>query len=216
MRSEPGPAPGSPADPLNELIRRTEGPQLGRRLFHAGAGLLLAGVLHWHVAEADRLLAAAVLGVLAVLLLLADLARLRIPLLNRAFFVIFRPLASPREAANLASSTWYAVGCALTVALFPLAMAVPAILVLALADPVASYLGRRWGRRPLGKGSVEGSALFLLVAVVLLLAFVPPMSAVVAALVGTWVERTPWSVDDNLSVPLAIGGVLWLMARGFG
>ena len=193
-------------------MERTRGLQPGRRLFHASLGLLLAGTLHFHVVEGDRHLAALVLGGLAGLLFVVDVVRLRVSALNRAFFLVLRVFASPREAEGIASSTWYVAGCALTVALFPLDLSVPAILVLALADPVASHFGRRWGRRPLGKGTVEGSALFLLVSLAVLLALVPPIPAVVAALVVTWVERTPWRLDDNLTVPLATGTVLWVLS----
>jgi dolichol kinase len=189
------------------LVARTEGLQPGRRLFHAAWGILFAVALTlW---EPDRAVAAGVLGGISLLLLVGDLIRLRVPALNRFFFSAFRSFASPREADGVASSTWYMVGCALTVALFPREIAVAAILVLALADPVASYFGRRWGTRRWGTGSVEGSALFLLVALVVLLVLMPPVPAVSAALVVTWVERTRWRLDDNLSVPLATGAVLW-------
>jgi dolichol kinase len=201
----------SGGEPLEALVGRTRGLQPGRRLLHALFGLVFAGILYFHVSEGERLLAALALGALTGLAFLADLLRLRVPLFNRAFFVAFRVFASPREAEGVASSTWYVAGCALTVALFPLELAVPAILVLALADPVASYFGRRWGRRRFGKGSVVGSALFLFVSLAVLLALVPPMPAVLASLVVTWVERTPWRLDDNLTVPLTTGAVLWVL-----
>lgn len=101
------------------------------------------------------------------------------------------------------------VGCGLSVGLFPRDIAVAAIPVLARADPAASHFRRRWGTRPWGGGSVEESTPFLLVALVVPLRFTPPVPAVAAALVVTWAERTRRSLDDNLSVPLATGAVLW-------
>jgi dolichol kinase len=202
------------AEDLEALVARTEGLQPGRRLFHAAWGVTFAMALHlW---EPERWIAAGVLGALSLILLIGDLIRLRVPALNRLFFRAFRSFASPREAAKPASSTWYVVGCALSVALFPRDIAVAAILVLALADPAASYFGRRWGTRAWGTGSVEGSALFFLVALVVLLLFMPPIPAVAAALVVMWVERTRWPVDDNLSIPLATGAVLWALLAVLG
>jgi dolichol kinase len=151
----------------------------------------------------------AALGSLTLLLFLSDLARFSIPGLNRLFFRLFRPFASPREARGVASSTWYIAGCFLAVAVFPREVAVASILVLALADSVASYVGRRWGRRPFGTGSVEGSTVFFLVAFLILVPVAGWGVAAVVAGLTALVERTPWPLDDNLTVPLTAGLLLW-------
>ena len=103
-------------------------------------------------------------------------------------------------------------GILTAVVLFPLEAAVPAIWVLALADPVASCVGRRWGRRPLGAGTLEGSAAFVLVAGAILTVAVPLPAALLGAIVGGLVEIAPWRVDDNLTIPPAVAGVLWIAA----
>jgi len=206
---EPAPVSGSKNHPgsLTDLVARTAGLQPGRRIFHAVCGTLIA--LSLHLLPIERPPALGILGGLGLLLLAGDLIRLRVPVLNRIFFTVFRSLASPREAEKVASSTWFMAGCFAAVALFPREIAVASILVLALADAAASYFGRLWGRRPWGSGSVEGSAIFFLVALATLLLMVPPLPAVAAAMVATWAERIPWKVDDNLSVPLVTGAVLW-------
>ena len=209
----PGPAPSSltPANPgdaeLEALVARTAGRQPWRRAFHAVNGLTLVGILvflnppwSWTVAA---------LGGLTLLLFLSDLARFSVPGLNRLFFRLFRPFASPREARGVASSTWYITGCFLAVAVFPREVAVASILVLALADSVASYVGRRWGRRPFGTGSVEGSLVFFVVAFLILAPSAGWGVATVVAGLTALVERTPWPLDDNLTVPLTTGLLLW-------
>lgn len=160
------------------------------------------------------------LGAAFVLLLALDVARLRVPALNAVAFRWLRPLISPREATGVASSTWYVLAAFLTYGLFPVSVAVPSLLVLALADPAASLVGRTWGRRKVGKGSVEGGVAFFAVAlVVLLLSAAPgPISwagaLAVAALVSA-VEITPLGLDDNLTVPLATAaGLRLLLALG--
>jgi len=83
--------------------------------------------------------------------------------------------------------------------------------VLALADPSASVIGRLVGRRPLGKGTVEGVLVFYAVAsAVLWAAFGDPMALLVAAAVAA-VEVLPIPLDDNLTVPLATAGLLVLV-----
>jgi dolichol kinase len=204
------PAGGARVAPeLQPLVERTRGLQPWRRAFHAATGVavaLLPGAL-----ALGRRQVVLILGALLVVVLAADMARLRSTRLNVLFFHLFPSLASPREAAGLASSTWYLVGAFLTYALFPMRVAVPGILVLALADPAAGTIGRIWGRRRLGSGTWVGSAAFLAAAFLVLAVFLGPAAALVAALMVTMVEAVPWKLDDNLTVPVAAALAAWLV-----
>ncbi|MEX2465993.1 MAG: hypothetical protein WD995_03740, partial [Gemmatimonadota bacterium] len=124
---------------------------------------------------------------------------------------LFSRLASPREAVGVASSTWYMLGITLAAAIAPGPVGISAVLVMALADPAASYYGRRWGQRPFLGGSVEGSAIFLLVALAVLLPRHPVPAAVAVAVLATLLERRSWPLDDNLSVPVGCALVLRLV-----
>lgn len=194
---------------LDQLVESTRGLQPFRRLFHAAVGIALAALL-WLVQPARTHLLAA-LGLLAVVLLAIDLVRLRVPGFNLFFFRTVRSLASPREARGIASSTWYVVGILVAAILYPLEAVVPAILVLAFADPAASYIGRRWGRHPVGTGTIEGVGVFVIVAGAVLLFAAPPATALAAAVAGGLIEITPWKLDDNLTIPLAVATVLWAL-----
>lgn len=208
---EPGPADREPlpedgdapsSDPLDEAVARTEGLQPGRRLFHAANGLLFAGFFALLAGRPD--IVRWVVGTLVAVLLVSDVLRLSIPRLNLLFFRLLRPLVSPRERSRIASSTWYVVGICLLVLLFPQHTWIPSVLVLALADPAASYAGRRWGRRRLAGGTLLGSTVFFVVCTAVLAGFCPlPVAAAVAVGV-TAIEALPrMVVDDNVTVPLA-------------
>lgn len=204
---DPGVVPTHDLDP--ELVERTRGAQPLRRLFHAANGVLI--VLALEVLRIPTPVAVSLLGAALVGLVVLDGVRLRHPRANELFFRAFSGLASPREASGMASSTWYALGVLLALALFPRPAAVSGILVLALADPAASWIGRRWGHRPFLGASVEGTAVFLLTALGVL-AFRHPMGmAASAALVGTLAERLSWPLDDNLAIPVAVAGTLAAM-----
>ena len=197
---------GGGPDELQELIGRTRGPQPWRKLFHAVNGITIAAGLT--ILPLSRGEAVAVLGGILTLLVALDLLRLRHEGANRLFFRAFSSLASPREEKGLASSTWYALGALLTVALFPPAHAVSGVLVLALADPAASYFGQRWGSRPLLGGTLLGSAAFFLVAMAVLAARHPlPVALVVSGAVAL-AERLSWPMDDNLTIPIVGAAVL--------
>jgi dolichol kinase len=194
---------------LKRLVARTQGLQPWRRVFHAVNGILIAGVLlfldpPWTVAVG--VLAGLTLGAVAV-----DLLRFSAPGLNRLFFRLFRAFASPREAKGVASSTWFLVGCTVAVASFPREIAAAAILVLALADPAASWIGRTRGKRRIGTGTVLGTGAFVAVATAVLLPFTGLAVAILVAVGTAGAEILPWPFDDNLVVPLVAGALAWTL-----
>lgn len=191
---------------LDALVAGTRGIQPWRRAFHAVSGLLLAyaPALSGLTPETTALLLAGGF----VVLLAFDLARLRSPALNRLFFRSLSRLASPAERHRIASSTWYVLGACLVWAFFPLPVAQASLVILGLADPAASVVGRLFGRIHVGKGTVEGSLAFVTVGFLCLWPLVGPGPAALAALIAGLAEVLPLGIDDNLLVPLIAGSVL--------
>ena len=91
----------------------------------------------------------------------------------------------------------------------PRAEAVSGVLVLGLADPIASVIGQLYGRRPFLGGTLEGTSVFVLVALSILLVRHPWQAAVPAAIIAALAERRSWPLDDNFTVPLVTGLVLY-------
>ena len=190
-------------------VRNTEGVQPWRRLFHIGAGVGIAAFVL--VIGPDSRIPVATLGGALAAALALDWIRLRSRAANTVFFRWFSALASPREARGVASSTWFLLGALAVLVIAPGGWFAPAMLVLALADPAASVVGRLWGRHRLGKGSWEGTGAFYLVAVVVLTPFAGLPAALIAAAVVATIEVQPTGIDDNLTVPLATALALWLV-----
>ncbi len=208
--------PSGEREELEQLVLETQGPQPWRRLFHASSGVGIWSWLHWF--EPATVVAAGCVGAALGGALALDIARLRSPTWNVAFFRILRPLASPRERQGIASSTWYLAGVLLALVLFPRPLAEAGILVLALADPTASWFGCRYGRTRMGGGTRLGSALFLAVTLAVLWP-VAGWRALPAALVLTAAEAGVRRVDDNLLIPPLTAGLLGLpgaFACGWG
>ena len=187
---------------------RTDGVQLWRRLVHAGVCLAIAEFVHFVGPDSAVPVTALLLGLVAALTV--DGVRLRSAAANAAFFRWFSALASPREARAVASSTWLLLGALAVLLIAPHRWFVPAMLVLGLADPAASVVGRLWGRNRLGKGTWEGTAAFYLVAAAVLAPLFGLQAALVAAAVVAAIEVLPTGVDDNLTIPLATALALWL------
>ncbi len=195
---------------LDDLVARTAGPQPWRKAFHACNAAAVAALLA--ILAPTRGTAVVALGAMVLAAFAVDALRLTTPAANALFFRVFGKFASPREAKGIASSTWYAAGIFLVVALFPRDVAITAVLVLGLCDPAAAVLGRRFGRRPFLGGTLEGTvAFFAVCAVIIVLRHTWP-AALVASAAAALAERRSWPLDDNLTVPVVCASVIQAIA----
>ena len=194
---------------LATLVERTRGPQPWRRLFHAAVGITVVLVLRFLVPSNTVALIA--MGSALLMVLLFEWVRLTKPQLNLLFFRVLSPLVSAGEERKVVSSVWYLLGVFTVVGLFPREIALPSVLVMALADPAASYVGRRWGNTPLGTGTVTGSVTFVVTGTLVLLPYVEIAPALATAVVTAAVEALPWRLNDNLTIPVSAGLTLWIM-----
>jgi uncharacterized protein (TIGR00297 family) len=147
-----------------------------------------------------------------------------LPRLARA---LYRP---GDRAVGLHGIVYYPLSVLILLLLFPRRLDIVAAAwgILAAGDGVATLAGRaidgtRWPWNP--DKTVAGSAAFVLAATIAGAALalwcrdvtsVPMMFAVIAvpiaAVTAALVETIPVKLDDNLSVALSAGGVLWLVA----
>jgi phosphoserine phosphatase/dolichol kinase len=109
----------------------------------------------------------------------------------------------------------YSLGILLSLSLFPSPIGYACVSVLTLGDGFATVSGKLIGRTtiPFNKPKkLEGTLVGLLFAGLGASLFVGPFAAVLAATVGMLVECSPLPVNDNLSIPLAVGILLMTMA----
>lgn len=166
------------------------------------AVLLLVPLGSWTVLRAVLLFGAAV----AVGLEVARLRSFRV----RDWLARVAPVFRPEEADRPSGAMWLAVGYGIAVLLPPPAPAM-GILVGAIADPVASWIGSA-GRNTPGK-TLRGSGAHFAVALgLLVLAGLPWGRAAIAAAVGTVLERCSGSVNDNVVVAPGVAAAVTLLA----
>lgn len=135
--------------------------------------------------------------------------------MNGLLMRLLGPFAHPHEATKVNSSTWYATALmVLAWTCSPMVISV-AIAVLAVGDPVAAIIGRRFGRTRITNGrSLEGSLAFVgagaLAAVGVLVGLhgvtgpgALASLALVGSVAGAVAELVSRTVDDNFSIPLA-------------
>ncbi len=167
-----------------------------------------------------RGVALAVLLPVALIVLIVDVARYyHRPTelwFNRTFGWLLRSHESNRNRKRLNGATYVLLAATLAVFIFPRIIAITSFIILIISDVTAALIGKRFGKHPLFHKSWEGTLAFFLSAVVVIAAL-PKVEyrgeeylvGILAAAVGTIVESLPIDVDDNLSIPLTVGFVLW-------
>ncbi|HXY68395.1 MAG TPA: hypothetical protein VEH62_03035 [Gemmatimonadales bacterium] len=177
--------------------------ELTRRALHAAAGVLgpLAAALGPSVATPA-------FGALVAAAAAAELGRRRRPAFRAALERLAGGAFRPRETSAVSGASLLAAGFALSWWLFPVPAAERAILVAALADPMAAAVGSRLGSGG-GKSLAGSAACAVTAALVLLLTGVPAAPTAAAALVAALAERAPWPGADNVAIPLGVGATLW-------
>jgi len=152
------------------------------------------------------------------------------------FDALFGAITHPHERRRINSATWYCSAVFATTLLFDPRAVTLSVLCLAVGDPAAGFVGRRWGRvRLVGRRTLEGTLAFTLsatLAALALLLLAPPGAGPTAlpagALGALWVAGAAggaaalaellsgrW-LDDNLTVPLAAAAAATLAWGGAG
>jgi dolichol kinase len=180
-----------------------------RRLAHAASGLLGPLALELPGRHSGDLL----FGGLASLALVVEVARRTVPALQRSLGTLVGGLFRPGEEGGITGPAALAWGYAAAWLVCTPRVATAAILVAALADPVAALVGRRLGggRRKSWQGSLACAATAW---AVLAAGGRGGLAAVAGALAAAVAERAPWPGADNLLVPIAVGATLTLAGNG--
>ena len=128
---------------------------------------------------------------------------------NRTYLRLFGPLLRPEEKqyGRLPGAFYFSVGTALTIALFPIQIARYAVECLALADPMAAWVGQSFGsphihRSATVAGCMGCFATAYAIGWYYLADSVSLHHITVGALVCCFVEALPLG-NDNLLIPLA-------------
>ncbi|WP_437668769.1 diacylglycerol/polyprenol kinase family protein [Sorangium sp. So ce131] len=187
-----------------------------RSLWHVGSGLAVLGLVQL---LPERAWLVAVSGAFAATAWSLEVARRMSERANERLMRFFRLIAHPHERYRVNSATWYMTAL-LLLALFATRQTQSVgVVVLAVADPAAALIGRRFGRTRLLEGrSLEGTLAFVaagaLSAFVVLSALGPaPLAArlflaAVAGLAGAATELFSSRLDDNFTIPLAVAAAV--------
>jgi dolichol kinase len=153
---------------------------------------------------------------------LSDIGRLFVPAVGRIYNTYLGFLLRSHEqndrGRRLNGATYVLLAATLLVLFFPKVIAITAIAVLIISDTSAALIGRRFGKHRFMNKSLEGASAFFFSGL-LVVAFAPKVEyapaeyliGAAAALFGAVVEASAIGLDDNLSIPLTVGGIMWIL-----
>jgi glycerol-3-phosphate acyltransferase PlsY len=121
-------------------------------------------------------------------------------------------LRSHEKQGKILGSTYFVTSSLLSIVFFPQEIAVASITFLVLGDLFAAIIGKKWGRIKIFSGkSFEGSlACFIICFFVSILVIrIKPVVGLFGAIAATIFELVPIGIDDNLTMPLTSGFVMW-------
>ena len=121
-------------------------------------------------------------------------------------------MSRPQETGCfIVRPVYLAVGVILALLLFPTKIAYASIGIVAVGDPVAAYVGEKFGRRHIRPSkTLEGSIAGLVLSFLLASIIVDPVAAFAGA-AGAMLMELLDIPDDNLTMPIAAGALILLV-----
>jgi len=182
--------------------------EVRRKLIHLCSLSLPAVIWYFPKITAVWILGAGFFGSLVV-----DFLRHYIPK-DAGWWCHLAGLFRPREKGRLSGSSYILLSALLGTVFFQREVATLSLVYVVVGDVAAALMGRRFGRHRLFDKSWEGSIAFFLAC----FAFFPVVPGLtflakfLAAILATILEVLPLKLDDNLTVPLGVGGFLALIS----
>ncbi|MBS1969931.1 MAG: hypothetical protein JSU04_06465 [Bdellovibrionales bacterium] len=211
-------------DNLNQLeLKKRSDIHWARKIWHmAGVfGMFAVYVL------APEMVSYSILAIATLLFLPIDFLRHRYPALNDWMVHAFKPIMRTHEIHRIAGTTYLLSGVCVIVALFPRPVVALTLLFLAFADPIASFVGIKYGKdKVFGHKSIQGFMAAFGVCALLTAIFLSYFNIMIdrvivvsllAGLIGALAELIPiGKMDDNFTLPVLSGFGLYILFYLFG
>ncbi len=190
-----------------------------RKVWHMVMGLTIVAL---YLSGYSRSAAVVTLGSILGLDLLVEMARLKIPAFNEKIMRFWSPIMRNCEVNRMSGIPYYLAASVLAIGIFPKPIAVLSIAYLACGDPIASTFGILYGDKSIrfrNGRSLIGTAAGVLACAIVTFIFLSSLHlsdatvitlSVIGGLAGGMAEMLPLDIDDNFSIPMVSGFVLWL------
>ena len=152
------------------------------------------------------------LVVLSIFAVLIELSRFKIDSINNIFKKFFNFMLRKNELkGSITGATWLIIGNLITIYLYPIYIAVPALIFLSIGDSFAALFGKRFPKLKVGDKSIIGTfaGIFSSLSIALLInQALPTHVLVIGAVAAMLVELMPLPLNDNLTIPILSGFIM--------
>ena len=156
-----------------------------------------------------------IVGALTLMSIVIEISRNKNNIIKKIFKRHFNFMLRKDEIkGSFTGATWLLIGNFLTIFIFPIFVAVPALLYLSIGDATAALVGKNFRRFTIGKKSLVGSFFgFLcgLIFVSLVNKVLPFHILMFGSIVAMITEILPIRFDDNLTIPLLSGSAIMIL-----
>jgi dolichol kinase len=195
---------------LKEFDRLSFKAELKRKIIHISCAIL--PLLYYNALTREQILVFC--SIICIFFLIAEFLRFRHQLSGRLFERIFFPLLREDEKSkHITGATYLFISATVTFFIFRKEIAVPAVLILTIADSFAAIVGKMTESVRFFDKSLAGSLTFFVISVAILLFFLPELGwlSLAVALVVTIIEALPVPVNDNILITLSTGIILYIV-----
>lgn len=196
--------------------------EIYRKMIHICS--LSIPIIYYFIPKSVGLL---ILSGVLLISLIVDIGRFASPVFGKLIYrflgSIFREHELDSSKKQLSGATWLLAAAIFCIIIFPKGIAMISLFFLIIGDTVAALIGRKWGKTPFLKKSLEGTGAFFISTIIIAL-FTPKFTdnfleiglIVFAGFVAAIAENyaSGW-LDDNIAIPLSSGTVLWLLYLWF-
>jgi dolichol kinase len=178
--------------------------EIYRKLIHCSSFLLPAGYLHIVKDQNQMIL---LLSLLFLFSILVELLRNKIDLLQLLFNSNLRKILREKEVqGQFTGASWLLFGSLITVFIFPIEIAVPALIYLTIGDSFAAIIGKFYPVGKVGSKSISGTFSGIVSSSIIALQMneVIPMQIIIfGSIIAMVVELIPHKkLNDNFTIPI--------------
>ena len=150
--------------------------------------------------------------ILSFFSILIEFFRFKVELINNIFKKFFNFMLRKNELkGSITGATWLIIGNLITVYLYPIYIAVPALIFLSIGDSFAALFGKKIPKLKIGNKSIIGTlaGIFSSLPIALLVnQALPTHVLVIGAVTAMLVELLPLPLNDNLTIPILSGFIM--------
>jgi len=151
--------------------------------------------------------------IITICFITADILRMNFTLAEKYFLTICSKLLRQNEIRKgLTGASYLFIGMTITILIFDKQAAVPAMLFLCVADPMAAIFGKNFGKIKIYNKTLAGFLAFSITASVIVISITDyGLTGMGIALLTAAVELLPIGINDNLVIPLVSGTLFSLV-----